>query len=165
MIECLVAVGKDGGIGTAQGIPWHIPADLKRFKDMTTGHVVIMGRKTFATLNDTPLPKRTNIVVTKSTPSSTLPNGLLYMSLEQCKAYINEQFTTQRIFVIGGEQLYDALEGFISIIHMTEVFHSEEYSFNTHFFPITSRYHIDDVSETNVKDDDISYRFVRIVRA
>ena len=164
MIECIVAVGKGGGIGTAQGIPWHIPADLKRFKDMTIGHVVIMGRKTFATLNDTPLPRRTNIVVTKSTTEKKHPN-VLYMSLEQCKAYINETYTTQRIFVIGGEQLYAALEVFISTIHMTEVFHSEEYSFNTHFFPISSRYHIADVSATNVKDDDISYRFVRIVRA
>jgi dihydrofolate reductase len=164
MIECIVAVGKGGGIETAQGIPWHIPADLKRFKDMTIGHVVIMGRKTFATLNDTPLPRRTNIVVTKSTTEKKHPN-VLYMSLEQCKAYINETYTTQRIFVIGGEQLYTALEVFISTIHMTEVFHSEEYSFNTHFFPISSRYHIADVSATNVKDDDISYRFVRIVRA
>lgn len=164
VVECLVAIGKDGGIGTEQGIPWHIPADLKRFKDMTIGHVVIMGRKTFATLNDTPLPRRTNIIITKSKRESKDPN-VQYMSLAQCKAYINDTFNTQRIFVIGGEKVYNELEGFISVIHMTEVFHSEMYPFNTYFFPINSHYRIADVSDMNVLNDDISYRFVTIIRA
>lgn len=86
------AIGKDGRL------PWHISEDLKRFKRLTTGHAVIMGRRTYESIGH-PLPKRRNIVIT----SRSLPAVETYPSLSLA---LNVLSGEERVFVIGGGRLY-----------------------------------------------------------
>jgi dihydrofolate reductase len=98
----IAAIARNRVIGKNGKLPWHIPEDLVRFKQLTTGHTVIMGRKTFNSL-DNPLPNRTMIVIT-----SRVINGVKsFPSLEfALQALKNEQ----EVFVIGGGQVFaDAL--------------------------------------------------------
>jgi len=98
----IAAIARNRVIGKKSKLPWHIPEDLLRFKQLTTGHTVIMGRKTFDSL-DNPLPNRTNIVIT-----SRVINGVKsYPSLDfALQALKNEK----EVFVIGGGRVYtDAL--------------------------------------------------------
>src|SRR3989338_912161 len=75
MISIIVAMDRNGAIGKRGSLPWYLPADLKRFKELTMGHPIIMGRKTFDSIGRV-LPGRTNIVVTRNSSLGTkLPSG------------------------------------------------------------------------------------------
>jgi dihydrofolate reductase len=98
----IAAIARNRVIGKNGKVPWHIPEDLARFKQLTTGHTVVMGRRTFDSL-DNPLPNRVNIVIT-----SRVINGVKsYPSLDfALQALKNEK----EVFVIGGGRLFvDAL--------------------------------------------------------
>jgi len=69
ILSIVVAIALDGAIGRGNDLLWHLPADLKRFKELTTGHTILMGRKTFDSLPRGPLPNRRNIVVSRSLPA------------------------------------------------------------------------------------------------
>ena len=123
MEKCIiVAVADNMAIGRGNDLPWHISEDLKRFKSLTSEHPVIMGRRTYESLGR-PLPKRTNIVVTRGFDA---PDGVLLAgSLEEAFS-IAEGFVPAdgRCFVLGGGQLYAAaMEGadslFITEVHTT----------------------------------------------
>ncbi len=98
----IAAIARNRVIGKNGKLPWHIPEDLARFKQLTTGHTVIMGRKTFDSL-DNPLPSRVNIVIT-----SRVINGVKsYPSLEYALQTLKNE---KEVFVIGGGRLFaDAL--------------------------------------------------------
>ncbi len=98
----IAAIARNRVIGKNGKLPWHIPEDLARFKQLTTGHTVIMGRKTFDSL-DKPFPNRVNIVIT-----SNVINGVKsYPSLEFALQALNNE---KEVFVIGGGRVYtDAL--------------------------------------------------------
>ena len=70
LLSIVVAVAKDGAIGKGNDLLWHLPGDLKRFKALTTGHTILMGRKTFESLPNGPLPQRRNVVISRSLQSS-----------------------------------------------------------------------------------------------
>lgn len=91
-------IGKKGG-----GLLWHIPEDMRRFKELTTGHAVIMGRKTYETLGK-PLPNRTNIVITRQEHYHP-PGCVTANSLEEAlnKARLQEK---EEIFIMGGGEIY-----------------------------------------------------------
>lgn len=94
----IAAVGKNRVIGKEGKLPWHISADLKRFKKLTTGHTVLMGRRTFESLGR-PLPNRRNVVLS----SSPIPGAESYASIpEALKALAQEE----TVYIIGGSQLY-----------------------------------------------------------
>jgi dihydrofolate reductase len=95
-IVIIAAIARNGTIGDAGKIPWHISDDLKRFKRLTLGHPVIMGRKTFDSLGK-PLPGRRNIIITRQ-PAG--PNH--YPSLEAALKSCGDQ----TVFVIGGAEIY-----------------------------------------------------------
>lgn len=97
---------RDRVIGRQNSLPWHLPADMRRFRELTTGHPVIMGRKTFESLGR-PLPNRTNIVLT-SDRSYTGQGCVTAHSLDQALAIAAHHLTFElpEIFVIGGENLY-----------------------------------------------------------
>ena len=108
MLSIIAAIGKNRELGKDNQLLWHIPDDLKRFKQLTLGHPVIMGRKTFDSIAAAiggPLPGRTNIVVTRgSTALTTSDNVLRATSLEDALA--QARAIDSEIFVIGGGQLY-----------------------------------------------------------
>ncbi len=104
MITLIAAVAQNGCIGKDGKLPWHIPADLKRFRELTTGHTVIMGRKTWDSIPTKfrPLPNRRNIVLTRN-PDLVLPDGVeQFSSLAAALA----THTNESIFVIGGAEVY-----------------------------------------------------------
>ena len=100
----IAAVAENGAIGKDGDIPWHIPEDLEHFKQKTTGHPVIMGRKTYESLpeNFRPLPDRTNIVLTRSDMDE---EGIrVVRSLEE--AYSIAEELDDKPFIIGGASVY-----------------------------------------------------------
>ncbi|QKQ98622.1 dihydrofolate reductase [Candidatus Nanohaloarchaea archaeon] len=100
----IAAVAENNVIGKDGEIPWHIPEDLKHFKEKTTGHPVIMGRKTFESLPEDyrPLPSRTNIVLTKS--GIDREDIRVAESLEE--AYSIAEEIDDKAFIIGGASVY-----------------------------------------------------------
>lgn len=105
MFSIIVAIGKNREIGKGNKLLWHIPEDLKNFKEITTGKTVIMGRKTFESIGR-PLPNRKNIVLSKNGDKESFEQkGIeLYQNLENLIAdYKNSE---EEIFIIGGEQIY-----------------------------------------------------------
>ena len=110
-INIIAACDKNGIIGVNGKIPWHIPEDMKRFKALTMGHAVIVGRKTWEGLPIKPLPGRKNIVI--SSTYAPEPN-LVYQKADGSRFAVNSldaaltycRIHHTEVFIIGGEQLY-----------------------------------------------------------
>jgi len=101
-LKAIAAMSLNRVIGHQGQIPWRLPEDFRWFKRMTTGHVVLMGRKTFESLGK-PLPNRTNIVVTRA---GEIPGVL---TLTDLRSFDPEVFAPKEVFVIGGAQIYAQL--------------------------------------------------------
>lgn len=99
MIHLIAAVARNGVIGEHGGIPWHLPADLRHFQEITMGHTVIMGRRTYESIGR-PLPGRQNIVVSSRLQQAA--GCAVARSLQEGLALANRQ----EIFIIGGARLY-----------------------------------------------------------
>ena len=106
MVSIIVAIAQNGTIGDKNALLWHIKEDMRFFRTTTSGHAVIMGRKTFESLGSRPLPKRTNIVITRA--ERTFEGALTAHSLKEAIALAGDD---EEIFIIGGAQIYaEALE-------------------------------------------------------
>ncbi len=99
-ITLIAAMGKNRGIGLADQIPWHLPAELQHFKQVTMGKTIVMGRKTWQAIGR-PLPGRQNIVISRN-PDFIAPGAVLSTSLSEAVDVAEHQ----EIMVIGGGQLY-----------------------------------------------------------
>ncbi len=113
---------KDRGIGLQNKLLWHIPEDLKRFKELTLGHPIIMGRKTFESIVamlGKPLPGRTNIVLTRN-GDYYHPGVETAHSLEAAFA-IAEREEPSEIHIGGGAELYEVAMPYVSQLHLTLV--------------------------------------------
>lgn len=116
---CLIAAaGENDVIGRDGDLPWHLPDDLKHFKRLTTGHPVIMGRRTFESFGR-PLPDRLNIVITRRDDWSH-QGVVTAASLDEAILQAGEQ-DAARIFIAGGEQIYRAALPIADVIHLTRV--------------------------------------------
>lgn len=103
MINVIVAMSKNGVIGNQGTIPWSLPEDMKRFKRLTMGHTVLMGRKTFESLGS-PLEGRRNVVLSKDPEYK--PSGVeVFRGFSEAVRTINPT-PTNPLWVIGGEQIY-----------------------------------------------------------
>src|SRR5438045_1591895 len=105
MIIGIAAVSKNNAIGKGGKLPWHYSADMKFFRETTTGHAVVMGRKTWLTLGK-PLKNRLNIVLSRD-PSIEPQESLLVLSDVEAVLSLNDSLATH-LFVIGGAQVYEA---------------------------------------------------------
>ncbi|MHA8106661.1 dihydrofolate reductase [Aquirufa sp. 5-AUSEE-100C1] len=103
MLKILVAFDENRVIGKNNTLIWHLPADLKRFKALTTGHVIIMGRKTFESIGK-PLPNRTTIVISRQADLQ-IEGAIITHSVEEAilKA---KSLTREDIFIVGGAEIY-----------------------------------------------------------
>jgi dihydrofolate reductase len=101
-ISIIAAIGKNRELGKNNELIWRIPEDLKRLKTLTTGHPIIMGRKTYESIGH-PLPNRTNIVVSRS--GVCIDGVLIYDSLEKALEAA-QAIETEEIFIFGGGQLF-----------------------------------------------------------
>lgn len=101
MISIIVAIAQNGTIGDKNSLLWHIKEDMRFFRTTTSGHPVIMGRKTFESLGSKPLPKRKNIVITRS--DVEFEGTFVAHSLEEAIALAEGD---EEIFIMGGAQIY-----------------------------------------------------------
>jgi dihydrofolate reductase len=101
MITVIAAIASNNALGKDNDLIWHLPADLKRFKKLTTGHYILMGRNTYESIGK-PLPNRTTIIITRN--KNYFKEGcLIANSLEQAIEMSKEQ---AQVFIIGGAQIY-----------------------------------------------------------
>ncbi len=121
-ISLLVAMSENRVIGRDGALPWHLPADLKRFKKLTLGHAVIMGRKTYLSIVESlgrPLPKRRSFVLSRD-PAYRAPGAEMASSLEQALELAGDAET----FVIGGASVFAEARPLADRLYLTRV-HAE----------------------------------------
>lgn len=118
-ISLLVAMATNRIIGQNNQLPWHLPADLKHFKSLTMGHIIIMGRKTYESIGKS-LPGRINIVVTHQ-HQFIAPDAIVVNSIDDALKVSEEMASTPEVFVIGGEQLYRQTLPICQRIYITEI--------------------------------------------
>ena len=120
MISIIVAVAQNGVIGDKNSLLWHISEDMRFFKRTTSGHPVIMGRKTYESLGR-PLPNRTNVVISRTL--GELEGCTVVRSLEEAIALFP---TEEEVFVIGGAQIYALALNVADRFYLTRVGHDYE---------------------------------------
>ena len=103
-MNLIVAFNKNNVIGSNNTIPWYIPYDLKQFKKLTHGHIIVLGRKTFESLPNGPLKNRIHIIITKNKDKKN-SNNIYYTNFENSFNLLKKQ-TNKKIFIIGGNQIY-----------------------------------------------------------
>ncbi len=112
----IVAMADNGVIGRDNALPWRLPDDLKRFKKITIGHTVLMGRRTFESLAR-PLPDRLNLVLTRD-PHWSAAGCVVVRTPDEALDVVGD---SARLFVIGGAQVYLACWSFVNDVELTEV--------------------------------------------
>ena len=117
MITIIAAIGKNGELGKNNDLIWHLPNDLKRFKKVTAGHHVIMGRKTFESLGK-PLPNRTNIVITRNHDYKA-EGCVIVNSLEEAITLAKTEDPNP--YILGGAQIYKQAIKIADVLDLTLV--------------------------------------------
>jgi len=118
MIIGIAAVDRKGAIGKGGKLPWHYSSDMKFFRETTTGHAVVMGRKTWLTIGK-PLKNRLNIVLSRDTDIEPQESLVVFSDIDSVLSF-NKSLTTD-LFVIGGAQIYEAFLPHIEKWIITEV--------------------------------------------
>src|SRR5690606_847240 len=117
-LSAIVAISNNNVIGKDNELPWYLPADLKYFKKITINHPVIMGRKSYEAIGN-PLPKRTNIVLTRD-PYYLSSNILVAHSLEEAIALAYD-IDPEEAFIIGGAEIFEIAFPFLDRLYITEI--------------------------------------------
>jgi dihydrofolate reductase len=117
MISIIAAIGQQNELGKDNQLPWYISDDLKRFKKLTSGHSVIMGRKTFDSINNKSLPNRRNIVLTKEQNLKSDQFEVVH-SLDEALKILDP---AEEVFVIGGAAVYNLLLPVTNRMYLTIV--------------------------------------------
>lgn len=154
MLKILVAFDENRVIGKNNTLIWHLPADLKRFKALTTGHVIIMGRKTFESIGK-PLPNRTTIVISRQADLQ-IEGVIIAHSVEEAilKA---KSITRDDIFIVGGAEIYAlslALADQILVTQLHDIFEGDAYfpEIPTETFEVTEK-------ERGITDEKNAYQY------
>ena len=129
MVSLIVAIAQNGTIGDKNSLLWHIKEDMRFFRTTTSGHPVVMGRKTFESLGSKPLPKRTNIVITRA--DRAFEGALTAHSLDEAIAMAKEACGDDEIFVMGGAQIYAEALSVVDRMYITRV--ERDYEGDTSF--------------------------------
>jgi dihydrofolate reductase len=108
----------DRGIGYANKLLYNIKDDLKHFKSVTDGHVVLMGRKTWESLSKKPLPNRLNVVISKTLED---PRAIVFNNIDSAIQWCKENHSEKEVFVIGGQGIYNATMDKATSIIATEI--------------------------------------------
>lgn len=156
MISIIVAMSQNRVIGRESQIPWHLSEDLKRFKQITMGHPVIMGRKTFESIGK-PLPGRENIVLTRDVHFHH-PGIKVIHSLDEI---LN---TNSELFIIGGAEIYCQVLSRTDKIYLTLI--DDEFEGDA-FFPEINWNDFEIVEKTEIlysEKDQLPYQFITAVR-
>ena len=160
MISIIVAINKNRGIGLNNKLLYWLPNDLKRFKALTTGNTIIMGRKTFESLPKGALPNRRNIVLTRS--DMEFPGAERFHSLDDALVHCEED---ENVFIIGGASLYNEAMPLANRLCITEI--NDEKKEADVFFPkIDNNIWKEENREDHTTDEkhDYEYSFVDYVK-
>lgn len=176
MISLIAAIGKNRELGKDNKLLWHLPEDLKRFKELTNGHPIIMGRKTFESIGRI-LPNRLNIVITRDTDykvdGAVVVNSLDEALRESSKYYVarsksqgekNVPATNYKlratdeneVFIIGGGQIFEQAMDMADKLYLTIV--EREYEADTYFPEYDKFSHV--ANEKKSSYDDVRYTFL-----
>lgn len=128
MLSFVVAMDRNRVIGLNNDLPWHLPKDFKFFKDKTTGHTMIMGRKTYESLGG-PLPNRKSVVVTSKNPSYPEEVDVIH-DINTIKEW-NEKQPDEEFFVIGGAAIFKQVLPFVDRMYITRI--DESFKGDTQF--------------------------------
>lgn len=146
MISLIAAVATNGVIGSRNNLPWYLSADLRRFKDLTTGHTVVMGRRTLESIMSrlgTPLPERRNVVLSRQ--------QVFYPDVEVLHDVRDINLMQGEIFIIGGADVYSQTIDLADRLHITEV--KVEVDGDVYFPPIDQEKWREVWREPHSKDD------------
>lgn len=157
-ISIIVAVARDRVIGVNNTLPWHLPEDLKRFRALTMGHHIIMGRKTYESLGRL-LPGRTTVVVSRS-KDYAVPGALVADSLQKALRLCGDD---PEVFVIGGEQLYREGLKVAHRLYLTEI--DAAYEGDAYFPEYASSDWQVNSSESHVSENGLPYQYVTLEKA
>lgn len=158
-ISIIVAADENWLIGKQGSLPWKLPADLKHFRDLTTGNAVIMGRKTYDSIGR-PLPNRTNIILSKNA-NLNIPGCVVVRSIEEALRAVPDD---KEIFIMGGAEIYKQFLPFAQKICLTRVHHRFEGDI---FFPKPGLSEWTEIERQDFKTDDknlYDYSFITLER-
>lgn len=156
-INIIAAVGRDGAIGRRGDLIWRISDDLKRFKALTMGHPVIMGRKTWESLPKRPLPGRLNIVVSRA-PDFEAPGAVTATSPAEALEAAGED-----CFVMGGASIYAAFMPLATKFHLTAIEADCPDADVRLPWPLPG-WHAEGEAETHRTPEGLEYKFVTLAR-
>ena len=155
-VNMIVAAGRDGAIGKNGDLIWHISSDLKRFKTLTMGHPVIMGRKTWESLPKKPLPGRLNIVVSRN--PDYIAEGAKVVSTPEGALSLSEGISP---FIMGGEQIYRAFMPYVTKIYLTEIdAECHEADARLEFPLCPAEWEVEERGNVEVTPEGLEYRYV-----
>ncbi len=159
-ISIIAAIGKNRALGKNNHLLWKISSDLRRFRRLTTDHVVIMGRKTFESIGR-PLPNRLNIVLTSNPKFSPKSGGVMVVhsvkeALEEARKHEKDE-----IFIIGGGRVYKEFLPYTNKLYLTIVEDSPDADT---FFPPYENIFKTIISQKKVEEKGISYTFFELTR-
>lgn len=145
-ISLIVAFDENRLIGNNNALPWHLPADLKHFKNITMGHTMIMGRKTFDSIGK-PLPGRVSMIITRQ-KDYKVEGCIVVNTMEEALKKCNDQ---EEVFIIGGAQIFECTLPIATDLYITKIHHA--FTGDTHF-PEISEKEWEQISEvTNERDE------------
>lgn len=162
MFSIITAISNNNVIGGDNKLLWHIPEDLKRFKNITTNHTIVMGRKTFESFPK-PLPNRHHIILTKDTNYKSEYNDITIVNdIETVlKTYENSR---SEIFIIGGGEIYNLFLPYCKKIYLTQI--DKEFKGDTYFPKINyDEWDIIEQSEKKINpENNIAYQFIDLLK-
>lgn len=163
-MNLIVARGANGEIGAGNKLLWNLPGELAHFKKLTTFNTVVMGRKTWESIGEKPLPNRLNIVITRS------PESKFHKQQENVKfctyddfirATSMDNFIYGDIFIIGGSEIYKLFDQNIDVMYITEVEHTFPHA-DSYFMGLDGKWDISLLKTS--QENGLEYRICKYVR-
>jgi len=157
MISIIVAMSKNRVIGKDNKLIWHLPEDLKRFRKLTSGNVVVMGRKTHLSIGKV-LPNRLNIILSRDMKwHNPLGDGcVVCYSIEE----VLEKFKYRDMFIIGGEEIYRQFLPYCDKIYLTLI--EKEFEGDSYFPEIDDKWC--EISKFELREKDLKFNFLEIIK-
>ena len=167
-MELIVAKNNNNVIGDKGNMLWHIPGDMKYFRSVTENQIIIMGRKTFESLPNGPLPNRINIVLTRDAEKwkNKETDQLFFTDLDNYETIINKtvQETKKRVIVIGGVEIYKLFLDKCDVFHITRVYDNSEGDTKIEIDDVVKDMYCDLAIRDFCKKNDFNYKISRFVK-
>jgi dihydrofolate reductase len=161
MITIVVAVAENNVIGKDNQLIWHLPADLRHFKQKTMGHPMIMGRKTFESIGK-PLSGRTTIIVTRQEDFQA--EGCIVVNSLEAAIAKGKELDSEHVSIVGGAEIYRQSLPFVDTIYLTQVHHTFD---GDTFFPVINEEEWKEISAEQHEPDEknkYAYTFTELRR-